>query len=66
MFRMGTARFETIMDFARYQVDVAIRCDGCLRTRHLSDAQMEAVFGIGVRIATAERRLKCRVCGHEG
>jgi hypothetical protein len=63
---MGTARFETIVDFARYGVDVAIRCDGCRRRRLQTFEQIEAVFGAGTRIATAERRLKCSVWGHKG
>jgi DNA-directed RNA polymerase subunit RPC12/RpoP len=63
---MGTARIETIMDFARLKVDVAIRCDGCRHKRHMRFEQMEAVFGLGTRIVEAQRRLKCSQCGHKG
>lgn len=63
---MGTARFETIMDFARREVDVAVRCRGCRYTRHMKADQVGDVFGLGTRIATAERRLRCSKCGHKG
>jgi hypothetical protein len=63
---MGTARFETILDYARYDVDAAIRCGGCGHTRYLKLEQLEAIFGLGTRIGTAARRLKCSKCGHKG
>ena len=63
---MGTARIDTIMDFARLNVDVAVRCGGCRRKRHLTAEEIEAVFGLATRVATAERRLKCGECGHKG
>ena len=63
---MGTARIETILDFARLEVDVAIRCDGCRRTRHMTAGEMATVFGLATRVGAAERRLTCRECGHKG
>ena len=54
------------MDFASYGVDVAIRCEGCRRTRHMTRDEVAAVFGPGTRIPTAERRLRCSRCGHKG
>ncbi len=66
MFRMGTARFETIGDYLRYDVDVAIRCDGCRYRRTLTAEQIQAIFGLGTRIITAQRRLRCSRCGAKG
>jgi hypothetical protein len=63
---MGSARIETILDFARLNVDAAIRCDGCRRKRNMTAEELAVVFGIGARVATAERRLRCSACGHKG
>lgn len=63
---MGTARFETIMDFLRLNVDVAVRCSGCRRIRYMTAEELEAVFGAPTRLLTAQRRLRCSQCGHRG
>jgi hypothetical protein len=63
---MGSARIETIVDYVRLHVDVAIRCLGCRRTRNMTADEMAAVFGLPTRIVTAERRLRCSKCGHKG
>jgi DNA-directed RNA polymerase subunit RPC12/RpoP len=64
---MGTARFETLMDFARREVDVGVRCLGCGYTRCIQIEQLEAVMGgWAVTVRRAERRLKCTKCGHRG
>jgi hypothetical protein len=54
------------MDFARLNVDVAIRCNGCRYTRHMTAEEVEAVFGLATRLIVAQRRLKCSKCGHKG
>jgi hypothetical protein len=54
---MGTAKFETVMDFAKYKVDVAIRCEGCRYKRNMPAEQFEAVFGIATRLAEVRRLL---------
>ncbi len=66
LFYMGTARFDTVGDFFKYKVDVAIRCDNCRRKRILTAEQVEAIFGLGTRIVTAERRLRCSHCKAKG
>jgi DNA-directed RNA polymerase subunit RPC12/RpoP len=63
---MGSARFETVLDFARLGVDVAIRCDGCKHKRNLTAEQLATIFGLGARLATVRRRLTCSKCGHKG
>jgi len=63
---MATARFETIMDFARQDVDAAVRCEGCRHVRKLTAEQLATIFGLGTRIVTAERRLRCSRCDHKG
>lgn len=63
---MGTARFDEIIHFAARNVDVAIRCGGCRRVRYMKAEEMADVFGLATRVVTAERRLKCRACGHKG
>lgn len=62
---MGTARFETVLDYGRRGVDVAIRCEGCRYVRNLTADQLQAIFG-GARIIEAQRRLRCSQCGHRG
>jgi hypothetical protein len=63
---MATARFETIMDYLRLNVDVAVRCTGCRRTRYMRAEELEAVFGVAARVLVAQRRFKCGECGHKG
>jgi len=63
---MGSARFRTVVDFARLGVDVAIRCEGCRRIRYMQANELGIVLGVGTRIFVAERRLKCSKCGHKG
>jgi hypothetical protein len=63
---MGTARFETVMDYARREVDVAIRCEGCRRVRNMTADQLGAVFGLDGKRLAIERRLRCSQCGHKG
>jgi DNA-directed RNA polymerase subunit RPC12/RpoP len=63
---MGTARFETLMDFARRNVDVAIQCEGCRYRRSMPHEELEAVFGMGTRVVEVRRRLRCSKCGHKG
>ena len=63
---MGTSRFETIMDFARRNVDVAMRCQGCKRIRKMTVEELGTVFGLATKVATAERRLRCSQCDHKG
>lgn len=63
---MATARFETIGDFMKYGVDVAIRCDNCRRRRTLTAEQLEAIFGLGTRVFAAQRRLRCSHCKGKG
>ena len=63
---MGTARFETVGDYLRHKVDVAIRCDRCRHKRTLTAEQLEAIFGLGTRLVTAERRLRCGKCQGKG
>lgn len=43
------ARFETILDFTSYDVDVAIRSEGCRHTRHMARGEVGAVVGLGLR-----------------
>ena len=59
-------RFETIMDFGRHRVDVALRCNGCRHTRFLTLEQVVDIFGLATRIGRAELRLRCTRCGHKG
>ena len=59
-------RFETILDYARHEVDVAIRCNGCRHRRFLTVEQVIDIFGIATRIGRAEHRLRCMQCGHKG
>lgn len=63
---MGTARFETITDYIRREVDIAIRCLGCGHTRDMKADSLVAIFGLSVRVAEVKRRLRCRQCGHKG
>ena len=44
MFHMGSARLDTVFDFARLEVDVAVRCLGCRYTRKLRAEQLLAIF----------------------
>jgi hypothetical protein len=62
---MGSARFELVMDYSARGVDVAIRCEGSRRTRYMTAQELVDVFGPARRV-TAERRLRCRECGHKG
>ena len=64
--RVGSARFEIVMDYAVRGVDVALRCGGCRHTRFLTSAQAADIFGLAERITRAERRLRCSRCGHKG
>ena len=63
---MGTARFETLVDYAKREVDVGIRCEGCRRVRYMTVAQLGDVFGLATRRDAIERRLRCSQCGHKG
>lgn len=63
---MGCARFETVLDYFKRDVDVAVRCEGCRHLRHMTREQFEAVFGIECRLIVAARRLRCSRCGHKG
>lgn len=63
---MGTAKFETLMDFAKREVDVAIRCQGCRRVRKVKIEVLADVLSLGTRVVEAERRLRCGECGHRG
>ncbi|HEV2079999.1 MAG TPA: hypothetical protein VGR19_08935 [Allosphingosinicella sp.] len=63
---MGSARFETVMDFAPLEVDAVIRCEGCRYSRNLTAEQLATMFGLGTRLAEVRRRLVCSRCGHKG
>jgi DNA-directed RNA polymerase subunit RPC12/RpoP len=63
---MGSAKFETLVDFNRHDCDVAIRCTGCGHTRTVKVPDLGAALGWGTRLPVARKRLRCQECGRRG
>lgn len=66
---MGDKPPRTLLDYARFDADAAVRCGGCQRTVTVDARALAARFGpLGlVRDAAAlAPRLKCHSCGHRG
>jgi hypothetical protein len=63
---MASAKFESMLDFAKRDVDVAIRCNHCRHTRMLTIEQACDIFGMATRVARAQSRCRCSECGGRG
>ena len=63
---MGSKHFRTVYDIAKADADAVIRCLGCRRVSRIGAMALVNRMGAMVKIADAERRLRCTVCGHRG
>jgi len=60
---MATARFETIMCFAKHKAVIRIECGSCRHGLTVQPKQVADGFGWTTPVAEVERRLVCSVCG---
>ena len=63
---VGSVHFEQIIDYAKHEVSVAIRCNACRHTRSITAAQAAAIFGYATRVQAAAARCRCSKCGGKG
>ena len=64
--KMGTARFETMLNSANHDADVVIQCRHCHRKVVWSAITAGQYIGIATRIVRAEARFKCTACRQRG
>ena len=61
---MGTAKFETIVDFAAREVDIVIRCR-CGHSVRITPEAFAARLGWGCRVAQTAACFRCSLCGRK-